>query len=77
MTSETNTTDSLVDRLDAMEIHIAHQEAAIEGLSETVQAQWLQIDALKREIGKLTRSLEAMSMSGGDAPAANQPPPHY
>lgn len=71
MTSDTD------NRIEALETHIAHQEASIEDLSDTVQAQWMAIEALKREIGKLTRSLEAMAMSEDDAPPANQPPPHY
>ncbi|MGB0504699.1 MAG: SlyX family protein [Pikeienuella sp.] len=67
------------DRIDTLETHIAHQEAAIEDLSETVQAQWLEIDALKRAVGKLNRTLEAMAMAAGDddTPPADQPPPHY
>ena len=66
------------DRIEALETVIAHQEAAIEDLSETVQAQWAEIDRLKREVSKLTRTLEAaLEEAQGDAPSANQRPPHY
>ncbi len=65
------------DRIEALETVVAHQEAAIEDLSETVQAQWAEIERLTRELGKLTRSLEALVEDGGDAPPANQRPPHY
>jgi len=65
------------DRIEALETVVAHQEAAIEDLSETVQAQWAEIERLTRELGKLTRSLEALVEDGGDAPPVNQRPPHY
>lgn len=65
------------DRLEALETVVAHQEAAIDDLSETVQAQWAEIERLKREIGKLTRSLEAMVEDAEEAPPVNQRPPHY
>lgn len=65
------------DRIEVLETVVAHQEAAIEDLSETVQAQWAEIERLTRELGKLTRSLEALVEDGGDAPPANQRPPHY
>mgnify|MGYP000365582237 CR=1 FL=1 len=67
----------LLDRLEALEIALAHQEAAVEDLSEIVQRQWAEIDGLKREIGRLTRTLEAAMEGDDDAPPANQPPPHY
>lgn len=66
------------DRIEALEANAAHQEAALEDLSETVRRQWDEIDALKRQLGKLTRTLEAMVQDGDDeAPPANQRPPHY
>jgi len=66
------------DRVEALETVVAHQEAAIEDLSEAVQAQWVEIDRLKREVGKLTRTLEAaLQDAETDAPPANQRPPHY
>ena len=55
------------DRIQALETVVAHQEAAIEDLSETVQAQWAEIERLTRELGKLTRSLEALVEDAGDA----------
>ncbi|WP_340107859.1 SlyX family protein [Pikeienuella sp. HZG-20] len=66
------------DRIEALEIALTHAEAAIIDLSDICRAQGLEIDALKQEIGKLTRTLNAVaSDSGGDAPAADQRPPHY
>lgn len=66
------------DRIEALEIALAHAESAIGDLSDICRAQGLEIDVLKREIGKLTRSLEALATDGGeDAPAADRRPPHY
>ena len=65
------------DRIEALEAHVAHQEAAIDDLSDMVRRQGEELDALRREIGKLTRTLEAMLQGGEEAPPANQPPPHY
>lgn len=65
------------DRLDALEEHSAHQQATIEELVEVSQAQWAEIERLKRELSKLTRSLEAMVTGQEDAPPVDQKPPHY
>jgi SlyX protein len=65
------------DRIEALEAHVAHQQAEIDDLSETVRRQWEEIEALKRETGKLTRTLEAMLEDDSEAPAAHQKPPHY
>ena len=45
------------DRIEALEEALAHQEAAVQDLSEVVHAQGVEIEALRREIGKLTRTL--------------------
>lgn len=64
-------------RLEALETALAHAEAAVEDLSETCRAHWREIDALKAEIGKLTRTLAAALASEEDEPPADRPPPHY
>ena len=70
-------TSDATDRLNALEEHIAHQQATIDDLLEVSQAQWAEIERLKRELGKITRSLEAMVENEGDAPPPDRPPPHY
>lgn len=64
-------------RIEALEIALAHAEAALEDLSETCRAQWAEIDALKAAVGKLTRTLEAAMEDDEDAPPPDRPPPHY
>lgn len=65
------------DPIEAIQIALTHAEAEIADLSETCRAQWVEIDALRREIGKLTRSLEAMAATPEDAPDPDARPPHY
>ncbi len=69
--------DSSIDRLDVLEIRLAYQEEIIETLNKTVTAQWAQIDALKRELARLSdRVQDAESKS--TVPAQQEPPPpHY
>lgn len=62
-------------RIDALEMALAHAEAAVEDLSETCRAQWAEIDALKTELARLTRSLEA-ALQEPDEPV-DRPPPHW
>lgn len=65
-----------MDRIESLEERIAHLIRAVEDLSDVVAAQAVEIDRL----GRLTQALaerEADREAGGDAPAANQPPPHW
>lgn len=65
------------DRIVALETALAHAEAEIADIAETARAHWAEIEALKAEIGRLTRSLEAMLEDRGDAPPPDAKPPHY
>lgn len=66
------------ERIEALEIALSHAEAEIADLSETCKDQWREIDALKKELGRVTRSIEAMLTANEDeAPPADQRPPHY
>lgn len=76
MTSDPATSDP-AQKVEALEIALSHAEAAIEDLSETAQAQWAEIDGLKRDLARLTRKLEAAMTDDQESPPANQPPPHY
>lgn len=64
---------------EALEIALAHAEANIEDLSTELRRQGEEMDALRREMGRLTRTMEAMmaDRDEGDVPEANQPPPHW
>jgi SlyX protein len=62
-------------RIDELEIRMMHQDKAIADLNEVITAQWKQLEMLERQMRRLSEELEAMET--GDAPAANQKPPHY
>ena len=65
------------DRIDALEIRIAHQDQTIEELNAAVTEQWKLIDRLERRIAMLTERLAEAEQSAGDAPPADSPPPHW
>lgn len=62
------------NRIDELEIRIAHQDRTIADLSDMITAQWKKIEMLERQLRRLGEELE--SMESGAAPA-NQKPPHY
>ena len=62
-------------RIEALEIHAAHQSQVIEDLNETVAEQWAAIDALRRQLTATIDRLEAAETRAGLPPA--QQPPHY
>ena len=60
-------------RLEALESLYAHQERAIQELSDLVAGQWARIDALTREVLRLRDELQSV----GERAAPDRPPPHY
>jgi len=64
-------------RLDALEIRIAHQDATIEELNHTVTEQWKLIDRLAREVRSLSERAEAAELETRRAPGEEPPPPHW
>jgi SlyX protein len=65
---------SLSERIDVLETRLTFQDEIIETLNRTVTAQWQQIDALTRQVAALSERLQEAE---ANAPAANEPPPHY
>jgi SlyX protein len=63
------------NRLDEMEIRIAHQDKTIVELNDVILAQWKKLEMLERQLRRLGEELE--SMESGEGPSANQKPPHY
>ena len=64
------------DRLNELEIAIAHQERLAEELSEIVRGQADRLDRLERTLALLARRIEEAD-GRPDAPAAHAPPPHW
>ena len=66
---------TLVDRIDALEAKLMFQDETIETLNKTITEQWLKIDALTRQVLRLSERLqEAEAHAPGPA---NERPPHY
>jgi len=62
------------ERLDALEIRIAHQDRTIAELNEVVTEQWRTIDGLSRTVARLIEEIRALEpRREGPEP----PPPHY
>ena len=65
---------TLSERIDVLETRLTFQDETIETLNKTITAQWQQIDALTRQVEALS---ERLRQAEANAPAANEPPPHY
>jgi SlyX protein len=62
------------DRLDALEIRLAHQDKMIADLNDVITAQWKKIDQLERHLRLLDEEMQTLEQPSGPA---NQKPPHF
>ncbi len=66
--------ETTTDRIDALEVRIAHQDRTIAELNEVVTEQWRLIDGLSRTVARLIEEIRALEpRREGPEP----PPPHY
>lgn len=71
------------NRLDDLEMALAHQEQQIQDMSEMITAQWKEIDRLKARISRLEGKSEDAQQDSGEKSlsatdiAARDKPPHY
>jgi SlyX protein len=70
-----NEVKELKDRIDALEARLTYQDDTIETLNRTVTKQWQAIDALTREISRLSERVK--EAEAGALRPSNEPPPHY
>lgn len=68
---------ALSDRIDRLEMHVAHQDQAIEDLNETIQAQSAEIERLGRSLKALILRLQALEERPQGPAPVEPPPPHY
>lgn len=66
---------TLTQRIDALETHIAHQDRTIEDLNAAITDQWKQIEDLAYRVSRLAEELREAEMGGPNEP--EPPPPHY
>lgn len=69
-----NDPKTLNERIDVLETRLTFQDETIETLNKTLTAQWQQVDTLTRQVAALS---ERLREAESNAPAANEPPPHY
>ncbi len=67
---------SLEERVDDLEVHVAHQNETIETLNDVVSNQAQVIDRLVSALGQMKDHLMDIQDLVDQAPA-NQKPPHY
>jgi len=65
---------TLGERIDALEARLMFQDETIETLNKAITEQWLKIDILTRQLVSLS---ERLQQAEAQAPASNEPPPHY
>jgi len=66
---------TLTQRIDALEVHIAHQDQTIEDLNTAITDQWKQIEDLTYRLSRLADEMRAVESRGEHEP--EPPPPHY
>jgi SlyX protein len=67
--------ETLTQRIDALETHIAHQDRTIEDLNAALTDQWKQIEDLAYRVSRLADELREVEGAGSSEP--EPPPPHY
>jgi SlyX protein len=64
----------LAERIDGLEIRIAHQDRTISELNDVITEQWSRIEILERQIMRMREEMQNMTPAReGPEP----PPPHY
>lgn len=66
-----------MDRTELLEERIAHLARAVDDLSDVVAGQRKELDRLNRLVGLLVEREAEREAMAGEAPAANQRPPHW
>ena len=62
------------DRIDELEMRMAHQDRTIGELNDVITAQWKRLELLERKLNRLGEDLEALEPAG--VPPSEKPP-HY
>lgn len=67
----------LEKRIGELEQHVAHQDAAIQDLSDMTARQWEVIDALTKKAERLKAHIDAIEETVESGAPSEPPPPHY
>ncbi len=64
-------------KLMEIETTLAHQEKTIADLSDVINDQWKEIEALKRQLKMTNNKIEELESSAGQQDQSNVKPPHW
>ena len=64
-------------KITDLEMAITHQDKAIADLSDIVNAQWKEIESLKRQLKKANDKIDELDSSVDQGDRANVKPPHW
>ena len=64
-------------RIVTLEVRVAHQDRVIEDLNTLVTEQWKQIDALAKQVQRMTDRLQRVEENAPSSDTPEPPPPHY
>lgn len=67
----------LTERIDNLEMRIAHQDETIDTLNKTVIEQWAGLDEALARIKLLEARIREVQVSAIRDPSEETPPPHY
>lgn len=65
------------DKITNIEMTLAHQDKVITELSDVINDQWREIEALKRQLNKTNSKIEELESSANGQDDANVKPPHW
>jgi SlyX protein len=69
------TVATLLRRIEALEMHAAHRDRAVEDLNAAITEQWKTIDNLARQLRRVGEQIAEIESAPERAP--DPPPPHY
>ena len=67
--------EPLAERLEKLESHVAHLERQIDQLNEVAVEQSREVDRLKKQVGRLSQTLENTEIER--IKSVDSKPPHY
>ncbi|MFC4235214.1 SlyX family protein [Thalassospira xianhensis] len=65
------------NRIDELEIHIAHLESSMHDMSDMIKSQWDRIDLLERRNKLMAEDIKRLVDFLRTSPEDDAPPPHY
>lgn len=71
------TNDELTNRIEALEIRLMDQEAAIDEMTRTLLNQEQLLRLQQETISRLEELLQSLSTGSINLPGEEPPPPHY